>query len=164
MLHALLSSCTATHFSHILNRVIASDHSLRAVLLSSSTVFLAVIAVIWVDEFYIYFLLGLMIPAQLQGFRGTVVLIHAAGLSSCLLHSTSHACCWIGQAGISSYSINYLYAIILNLYDLSKISSFIMISTGLWYSLVCAVCRLTTPSPAQLLPIALVAQWLASFR
>lgn len=49
---------------------LTSDQSLRAVVLSSSAIFLAVVAVIWVDEVYIYFLLGLMIPAQLQAFRG----------------------------------------------------------------------------------------------
>lgn len=56
---------------------LTSDQSLRAVVLSSSAIFLAVVAVIWVDEVYIYFLLGLMIPAQLQAFRGAAyMLIH----------------------------------------------------------------------------------------
>ena len=46
------------------------NHMLRVILLSSYVKFCAVVAMIWVDEFYIHFLLFLSLPAQLQAYRG----------------------------------------------------------------------------------------------
>ena len=45
---------------------------LKVIVISSFVKFFAVVAMIWVDEFYIHFLLFFSLPAQLQAYKGKI--------------------------------------------------------------------------------------------